>query len=372
MAAAEADEERFDCGICWSDYPTAEIVSFECTHKLCHGCFTTQAKTKLAAGELMECVEVKCSGKKACPPELFADLLNEAEIKEYSMLYYQAEEAARAEEAKTKYGMILPTPDLVAKFAGYVAEQDRVMVATETDFFHYTCCGEKDGGWGCAYRCLQMILSNLLLASAAASLTFRSSPAPSPLVNVADSARWHEMPSLNEIQRRLAELGRIAESEIGSTRWIEPPDCAFFLRSFGFDTTELVYRGKNDKETQRFSELLCTHFASHRTPVMIDDSVKAYCLLGIKLSEDKAQVSHVLRFDPHVFIYPPGRSAWGTKGVEWMRLQDAVPRRTKWMVLFPCRSALAPDQRPPLSPLRADAQQQVTAAIVTAADAGAM
>ena len=56
-----------------------------------------------------------------------------------------------------------PPIGLVEFFQSECKEEEDGSFATETDYFHYTCMREGDDGWGCAYRSLQMILSNLLL-----------------------------------------------------------------------------------------------------------------------------------------------------------------------------------------------------------------
>ena len=35
-------------------------------------------------------------------------------------------------------------------------------VSTPLLYYHYRCDGHEDSGWGCAYRSLQTLLSNLL------------------------------------------------------------------------------------------------------------------------------------------------------------------------------------------------------------------
>lgn len=72
-------------------------------------------------------------------------------------------EISSTEFIKFYSNLISPVPKLTTLFATSCPNAENVHVATETLFFHYDCCGELDFGWGCAYRCLQMILSNLAI-----------------------------------------------------------------------------------------------------------------------------------------------------------------------------------------------------------------
>jgi len=139
---------------------------------------------------------------------------------------------------------------------GILEEREREggVVVTETDFIHYGCMRDNDGGWGCAYRCLQMILSNYSLSHSSSSFSSSSSPSsssssfalfpPTAMAALTDyrtlissspnspphSSRWMSLPSIKEIQIVLASLGRIPERDIGSRRWIEPPDAGAYVR----------------------------------------------------------------------------------------------------------------------------------------------
>ena len=359
MAAAAGEEERVDCEICYVDYGPEEMVKLECGHSFCQTCFGTQARTKLKMGELVGCMDLACPKmREGCAPETLEGVLGGEELREYGELYGQVRDAARAAQLEKEHGTILPTEGLVAKFAAFVKEQECLRIASHTDFYHYTCCGEKDGGWGCAYRCLQMIISNLLFDAAlnpSIPATFRDAAAgPSPLAALADvpslpgAGRWALVPSLREIQRRLAEVGALAESDVGSSKWIEPPHCGLFLRSHGLEAFDCCFDTADSLQREPFQARLSAHFAEQRAPVMIDDRVKAYCLLGLKHGdpESPSAVTHVLRFDPHVFVYP-SLNSWGTRGVEWMPFDKAFQGAFSWLILFPTRLPAAPDRIPP-------------------------
>ena len=135
---------------------------------------------------------------------------------------------------------------------------------------------------------------------------------------------------------------------MGTSKWIEPPEAGLFLRSHGVEAHDLLFNPSHPKQVAQFHQRLVEHFARHRTPVMIDDRVKAYCVLGVKRGDPShpGAVTHVLRFDPHVFIYPPPPNAWGAKGVEWLPFFKVFERHSKWMVLFPTREEATQERIP--------------------------
>jgi len=91
-------------------------------------------------------------------------------------------------------------------------ERDRGchLFATETDFWYYNCMDEMDRGWGCTYRVMQMVFSNLQKQRF-----------------LKDS----KMPSLREIQQRLATLPGYSPRIVGSRKWLEPPDANNYFKS---------------------------------------------------------------------------------------------------------------------------------------------
>ena len=75
-------------------------------------------------------------------------------------------------------------------------------VAADCDFVT-TSAMESMIQISCCYRCLQMVLAN----------AFRES----------DS---FALPSIEDIQRQLVVPGRQTPDKVGTSTWIEPPDCA--------------------------------------------------------------------------------------------------------------------------------------------------
>ena len=157
--------------------------------------------------------------------------------------------------------------------------------------------------------------------------------------------RWAAIPSILEIQCQLAHIEQIPTRDVGSHRWIEPPDAARFFRSLGIKGREMVLQAYSSKQLELLTEVLFEHFQLHTTPVMIDDRIEAYCLVGIRTvslrynrmdsdddndedSESEVQSHEVLRFDPHVYH---GSSR---KGAKWLSFDKAFGR-SEWLMYLP-------------------------------------
>lgn len=74
---------------------------------------------------------------------------------------------------------------------------------------HYMCCGDSDAGWGCAYRCVQMLHSGLHNAGVKSVVAHSEGGFGSP-------GHGPGVPCIVEIQSRLARLGMLGEGQVGS------------------------------------------------------------------------------------------------------------------------------------------------------------
>jgi hypothetical protein len=140
-------------------------------------------------------------------------------------------------------------------------------------FYHYGVHSEADFGWGCSYRCAQM------LASCASDSS-----------NVA---------AVREIQAQLGRIGAIPESDVGTHRWIEPSHVSQYLASLGLGMGQEVfeYAVGSSSDMQRLRSSLLLHFdAEHPLPVMVDDYTYSYIIAGGALVDEEMSV---LCFDPH-------------------------------------------------------------------------
>ncbi len=124
-----------------------------------------------------------------------------------------------------------PSHDLVPLFASRAPAGTRVFISGPTSFFHYDIAPEHDRGWGCAYRCLQMIIANLInrpdtdTASARALLCLPSSS----MTGAAASIHPH---SLTRVQHNVAHTCDVCEILIAGTDSLSCRGCNFDVCDF--------------------------------------------------------------------------------------------------------------------------------------------
>ena len=204
--------------------------------------------------------------------------------------------------------------NLVNLFSKRKERGDKVYVSSETDYYHYNCNNENDNCWGCAYRCLQMIVDNM---------------------KKQDDSVASKVPKILDIQKVLAQVGcKLTDKDIGSQTWIEPPDLACYLEKELFRKAKSV-RIKASNMLKTFPNQLKKHFETHKTPVMIDDSIKAYVINGVKF--EKNGNVQVLLFDPHFcqnYVYQDFVNNVA-KGVSWKNISTLFDKNIEWMVAFP-------------------------------------
>ena len=210
--------------------------------------------------------------------------------------------------------------------------------------YHYGCGAEIDFGWGCSYRCAQMILSGFPDAATRA---------------LADSTTFREM------QRRLATHGLIETSDVGSNKWIDPAHVHVLLVDLvGADRyageLEVFDFAVADQKLlcQRVVAKLCAHFDHGGLPVMLDDGSYSYCIAGVQLEAppllhcEKTDVvgeetfsgnAMLLRFDPHTLgassLEEYRSTCSAVHGARWLPTHEVFKVATsppkRWMVLWP-------------------------------------
>lgn len=196
-------------------------------------------------------------------------------------------------------------------------------------FFHYDCDEIKDYGWGCAWRCMQMIASSLGLSPSFNELynTYRLDP------NSVDE--WAEP---GYCKRYLDDLG-------------VPSQLALFNRETGTSKTPTNLCEK----INGFSNLrsvLKSHFSNYSTPVMADDESYAFAIVGIRITENNETILSIA--DPHKTSAESGRyevtlneegTQIATTGIDDSKNGLESVKRvffTKgWLLLFPRPTASA-------------------------------
>jgi hypothetical protein len=159
-------------------------------------------------------------------------------------------------------------------------ELEQVCIGSDASYYYYGAAGEADRGWGCAYRCAQMIVSSIVLMPQVCSIAADATVAE----------RQH-VPSIEGIQRVLAGLDECAfgPDKIGSTTWIEPPDvAAYLLARHRVQSVQSEVSLSDRPALVALCRELWTHFrdgssavdrpSAWTPPVMVDDATFAYCV----------------------------------------------------------------------------------------------
>ncbi len=145
--------------------------------------------------------------------------------------------------------------------------------------FRYGDGGENDHGWGCVYRNTQTVLREMGV----------------------------ETPP--SIARMMAKLG-ISPSKNQQEMWIEPPDANTFIQhvtgrrlsqvaypsSRSIDRISMRYGGTDFEiveQSEQLESMIKDSLEKHHIPIIIDDGIVSYVILG--LSEGEVVIG-----DPHV------------------------------------------------------------------------
>lgn len=175
-------------------------------------------------------------------------------------------------------------------------------------YHHYMQDRVSDNGWGCAYRSLQTIISWFkhqgYIYSPDVEVRAMSKKGNSNVESKTSSIKLREIlhlesrvPTHEEIQSVLVDVGDKQPSFIGSQKWIGSQevcyvlnhlydiDCKFISVSSG---SELVYKARD----------LGQHFVEQSTPIMIGGGVLAHTIIGIDFNEKNGDVSYLI-LDPH-------------------------------------------------------------------------
>lgn len=133
-----------ECLICFSD--EGDLEHQGCGHCYCHDCWEGFLTSKLTDADNLQifCPDPACSHfirKEFILSHLSGDILEK-----YKNLLSKL-------EIPVKNG-------LLSSFCDSTKSNDfDTNICTDADYYHYECISEVDTGWGCSYRCLQMLLS---------------------------------------------------------------------------------------------------------------------------------------------------------------------------------------------------------------------
>lgn len=268
---AEVEEES--CLICYDSLPPKSLYHFGCYHAFCVDCWQGYIDSKLD--------EIKEGGKLNifCPGAGCNFFVRKEFILEHA-----------SDQAKEQWSKVIadneikPVSGLIQLFSSSQDGYDS-KITSETDYFHYECLSEYDTGWGCAYRCLQMLLNN-----------FKRK-------NIGSLTPTFQEPTIFEMQQKLAVLNTenyFNFSDIGGSRWIGGHEIAPYLREYGINSEvgdEIVIGEMAGETISRF----WAHFRSvDPSPVIFDDGKKTKLICGVrKRCEDDDSQIEVLIFDPH-------------------------------------------------------------------------
>lgn len=168
-------------------------------------------------------------------------------------------------------------------------------------YHHYMQNNFNDSGWGCAYRSLQTLISWFKNEG------FIYSPDVKPHSPNSESKAIHDIisrlysecrvPSHEEIQAILVDVGDKTPDFIGTNKWIGSQEVCYVLdHLYGIQSKFIAV--SSGSELVNKARDLGSHFASQSTPVMIGGGVLAHTILGTDFNEKNGDISYLI-LDPH-------------------------------------------------------------------------
>ncbi|PFH34920.1 peptidase family c78 protein [Besnoitia besnoiti] len=150
------------------------------------------------------------------------------------------------------------------------------LVRGDAVYYHYCQDGERDEGWGCCYRSLQLVISWYRLQH------FTQKP----------------VPSIGDIQRLLKKFDMAHENlEIGSKTWIGTVEGSYILNWHLHVPCKMLHLG-NASDLPSHAETLREHFDVVGSPVMMGVGDYAYTMLGIAFDAQSGEAAFLIA-DPH-------------------------------------------------------------------------
>lgn len=179
---------------------------------------------------------------------------------------------------------------------------ERNIVEGTYTYHHYLQDRAQDSGWGCAYRSLQTIISWFKHQGYIYSQDVELRAPKSANEDKTSLLRKKlsieaRVPTHEEIQTVLVDVGDKQSSFIGSEKWIGSQEVCYVLNHlFNLDSkfisvssgSELTYKARD----------LGQHFATQSTPVMIGGGVLAHTIIGVDFNPKNGDISYLV-LDPH-------------------------------------------------------------------------
>ena len=140
-------------------------------------------------------------------------------------------------------------------------------------YHHYMQDYFDDDGWGCAYRSLQTLIS-----------WFRYTALPSLFFFTALQTAFYriqgytstQIPTHQQIQKCLVDIGDKEKSFMGSKQWIGSNEVAYVLEK-ACEVESKLLRVNSGEEMVTTGRELAHHFKIHGTPVMIGLNAPVSC-----------------------------------------------------------------------------------------------
>lgn len=179
----------------------------------------------------------------------------------------------------------------------------RAVIKGTYTYHHYMQSRANDNGWGCAYRSLQTIISWFKHQGYIYSPDVKLREPKSNDKNDKTSElrrRLHlesRVPTHEEIQTVLVDVGDKESTFIGSQKWIGSQEVCYVLNHLYDLDSKFISVSTGSELVYKIRELN-QHFALQSTPVMIGGGVLAHTMIGVDFNEKNGDVSYLI-LDPH-------------------------------------------------------------------------
>ncbi|KAL3069500.1 hypothetical protein niasHS_018225 [Heterodera schachtii] len=144
-------------------------------------------------------------------------------------------------------------------------------------YYHYGQQNVDDIGWGCAYRSFQTVCSWLKFQ------------------NYIDATK--AIPSHQQIQQCLVDIGDKPSNFVGSKKWIGSLELSFCLETM-FGINAKILSSKSGADLAEHARALIYHFENGGAPVMIGGGQLAHTILGVDYNVRLGDCQFLV-LDPH-------------------------------------------------------------------------